>query len=110
MIQPELDFKAAGALRDAGIMQAAEHADAVIENWSEIALQFLQTFLNTAGEFMTEEVRLAAIGFVPEPPDARAWGSIIVKARKKGLIKKTGVRCKSDKCCHRGFGSVWIKS
>lgn len=110
MKQQELNFNEAARLRDIGIEQAVNHADAVVENWSEMAMSFLRGFLDTAGEFMTEEVRFAATGFVPNPPDERAWGSVIVRARKLGLIVKTGVKCKSDKCCHRGFGSVWKKS
>lgn len=103
----EIDFATAGELRDAGILRASQHADEVCEGWTETALAFLQKFAATTPQFMTEDVRVAAAGIVPEPPDTRAWGNVIVKAKKLGYIRKLGIQCKSDKKGHRAFAGVW---
>jgi len=80
-------------LRDAGMKQAVDHADQVHERWSDKAYAFLLAYLRSGMEFMAEDVRAASEGIVPEPPSKRAWGSIIRRAAKAGLIRKIG-------CCH----------
>lgn len=105
----EIDFEAASLARDAGIEEAVNHANQVENNWSEQAFEFLKTFASSAGEFMTEDVRVAAQGIIPSPPDARAWGGVVKRAAKIGVISKVGVKCKSDKVSHCAFAGVWAK-
>lgn len=94
-------------LRDKGIQAAVEHADLEYEAWSEKAFQYLLGYIAIHKEFMAEEVRLASKGQVPEPPSKRAWGAIIVRAVKKGLIKRLGYKSVKNPTAHCAIVSVW---
>ena len=89
--------------------RAVEHADAVNENWSINAYNFLMEYMKTHHEFFCEDVMLASFGVIPKPPDPRAWGSIITKARKSGKIISLGfksVKIKTNHCAPRNFWRV----
>jgi len=73
-------------LRDKGIKQAIDNADDTHERWSEKAYKFLTNWIKTQYEFMTEDVRLASEKEIPKPPSNRAWGGIVVRAARAGLI------------------------
>ena len=96
-------------LRDAGIKTAVEHADAVQPEpkWSDLAYSFLEQYIQTRQKFMTEEVRAASEGIVPEPPSLRAWGGIVVRAANRGLIEKAGYQEVQNPKAHRTPSSVW---
>lgn len=84
-------------LRDAGIARAVEHADAVCEDWAETAYAWLER-MRTCGphivldkrSFTTEDLRLTSAFVIDVPPDSRAWGGIVRRAAKAGLIEATG--------------------
>ena len=81
--------------RDTGIARAAAHADREIPQWSELAFEFITRYCAAHGkghEFHGEALRQCAerTGLVPEPPDARAYGSVFRRAARAGLIRKTG--------------------
>lgn len=78
--------------REAGISQAADHAEREFPGWFEKAYGFLVSYIKQHDrEFMTEDVRLAAeAAQVPPPPDNRAWGNVIREAAKIGVIVKRG--------------------
>ena len=96
-------------LRDAGIKQALDHAEEVTPEWPELAYKFLCDYIRKhPGEFMTEDVRQAAAGIVPEPPSLRAWGGVIVKAAKSGLIVRAGYGQVTNVNAHRANASVWV--
>lgn len=98
-------------LRDKGMNQAIQHADEVNEHWSEKAYSFLQSFLTyTKGEFMAEEVRIASMHVLPEPPSKRAWGGVIAKAKRSGLIVHAGFKSVSNPKAHNTPASVWRKA
>lgn len=93
-----------------GAFRAMDHADQKIGSWSDRAYNF---FVNWAtkhgGEFMTEDVRMAAEkakGYVP-PPDERAWGAIILRAKRKGLLEHAGFAPMKSRNCHGNPKSVW---
>jgi len=94
-------------LRDSGIEQAVSHADQVEPQWSEQAYQFLLSYIKNHAEFMTEDVRAASVGIVPEPPSKRAWGGVIVKAVKSGLIHRAGFKNVKNPTSHCTPASVW---
>jgi len=99
------------ALRDAGMEQAANHANAQHDKWTDKALAFLRKYLGyTAEEFQTEDVRMAGLNVLPEPPSKRAWGSVMVAAVKQGLIKKTGYAPVSNPRAHRTPATVWVRA
>lgn len=97
--------------RDRGIEQAVRHADAVHTNWSEQAFSQFKVFLIAQrGEFMSEDFREFASGMLPEPPSKRAFGHVMLRAAKAGLIKKVGHSPVKNIKAHRAFASVWTKA
>ena len=108
--QLTFDLDAGRRLRDEGAQRASDHADKVTENWSEKAWAFFTRFLRTNDDFLMEDVRAAAEGIVPDPPDKRAWGGIALRAAKSGLIYRSGYRPMKSKNCHANPKSVWRKT
>ena len=97
-------------LRDEGMQRAIDHADAVNDKWSEKAYTFLLKWLRYQdAEFMTEDVRKASTGLIPDAPHDRAWGGIIRKAAMAGLIMKVGYRSVTNPQAHCANASVWQK-
>lgn len=96
-------------LRDRGIKESEEHANEAYNDWSEKAYNFLIDYMRdaSANEFMAEDVRDASKNIVPEPPNLRAWGSVIVRAIKSGLIERAGYREVSNAKAHRTPATVW---
>ena len=111
--QRELDFttpvmRTGEELRDKGMQRAHDHAEDVHESWGDKAYQFLLDH-TTEGEFMTEDIRKASEGIIPEPPSLRAWGGIVRRAAKNGIIKRVGYRSVSNNKAHCTPASVWVK-
>ena len=95
-------------LRDDGIRRAAEHADLCIPSWTDRALRFVRDYPESV--FRTEQVRAwAHDAGLPLPPSARAWGSVIVMAKKLGLIKFLRHENVSNPKAHSTPASVWQK-
>lgn len=103
---PYLDAKAG---RDFGMQRAIDHADATRHDWSEGAYDLLKTYSRIMQEFMTEDVRLWADsrGFAP-PPDTRAWGAVVNRAVREGLIVRTGYA--PSKTGHMRPTAVWKRT
>lgn len=101
-------MKTGEQLKLEGMLQASQHAEEVSTNWNDKALSLLKQF--SKHEFMAEELReWAHKTGLPMPPSARAWGAVIVTARKQGLIKHAGYRNVENPKAHRTPASVWIK-
>lgn len=102
-------------LKEAGIKKAVDHADAAPPfNWSEKAFDFLLNYLKDQPpgvSFKTEDIILKAeqLNAIPKPPDDRAFGAIILKARREGLIKSIGISPRKKPAGHMGFTADWIK-
>ena len=94
-------------LRDKGIKQAIDNADDTHERWSEKAYKFLTNWIKTQYEFMTEDVRLASEKEIPKPPSNRAWGGIVVRAARAGLINKVGFSNVKNPKAHKTPASIW---
>ena len=94
-------------LRDKGINQAIDNADDTHERWSEKAYKFLTNWIKTQYEFMTEDVRLASEKEIPLPPSNRAWGGIVIRASKAGLISRVGFSNVKNVKAHRTPATVW---
>lgn len=94
-----------------GAERAAAHADRVTPKWSDIALEYLRAFMRAKGRaaFMTEDVRMAADRgtYVPPAPDARAWGAVILRAKRLGWLVHAGYAPNKDPSCHGSPKSVW---
>lgn len=94
-------------LRDAGMAQAIDHADAVTPGWSMIAFDFLQSYMKEHDEFMAEDVRVASEGVVPKPPVNCAWGGVFARASKAGLITHLRFQNVKNPKAHATPRSVW---
>lgn len=105
-MQQEMNFTGQQK-RDRGIKRAIDNANDKVENWSGLAYIFLKDYIRTHKEFMAEQVRMASIGRVPDPPSKRAWGVIIVRAKKQGLIERVGFRNVTNSKAHCTPATVW---
>jgi hypothetical protein len=84
-------YSQAAARRDDGMQRAVEHADAVDLFWSERAYGHVMDFCRTKITFLTEDARAFAEGRgLQAPPDGRAWGAVMQRAARNGLMKKAG--------------------
>lgn len=92
-----------------GMGAALENANRQIENWGDIAYDFLvQYFKEHPNEkIQVEKIRQASVGVVPPPPNNKAWGGIVTRAKSKGIVIKTGVAPVTEASAHRGYASVW---
>lgn len=98
----------ADELKELGITRAIEHADRVVESWSENAYRLFTDFCKTVTELKTEDARIYAESQgIEEPPTKRAWGAITLKAARAGVIIKKGVVYSTNPKCHMGFTTTW---
>lgn len=112
MNQPEFDWTAARAARDAAIQQAADHAEDVNPNWGDTAYEALRIFAagkrSSGATFTSEDVRSSiAAAAVPAPPHLRAWGSVFQRAARAGLIAKVGIVESRAAHCHCAHVAAW---
>lgn len=106
--QPDL-FDQARARRDLGMQRAADHASRVEPEWIDRAFTFLSDFARTHGEFLSEDVVAAAsTADFPEPPDRRAWGHVVNRASRAGLIRRVGAKPARTSNC--SLKPVWVLS
>lgn len=105
----QLDILTAIEERNKGIQTAVDHAGPV---WSEKAYGVLQNFLiSQHGEFMAEDVRsYAAVIDFELPPHARAWGGVIMRANKEGIIKQVGFGKTKNVKAHRTPAAIWRRA
>jgi hypothetical protein len=101
------------ALKDAGMSAAMANANEAYPNWGTEALNALKVFLlwnNSA--FMCEMFRVFAEQdcMLPTPPNTRAYGSLMVKAQRLGMIKHAGYRSVSNPRAHRTPASLWVSA
>ena len=90
-----------------GIKKAVTHANVEVNGWSDQAYNYLLDYTKTHKEFMVEEVRESSKGIVPIPPSTRAWGGIVVKASKAGVIKRKGFKNVKNVKAHCTPATLW---
>lgn len=106
MTQPELFPHETGeTLRDFGMTKARDNADALHKDWSEQAYNAAKYYLKTHHFFMCEHIRSYAN--LPDPPSKRAWGCIMVRLVKEGLIKRDCFMTVANPKAHKAIASVW---
>lgn len=117
MVQAQLFSQEAqgDALKQTGMQQAVDHADqAVPYNWSDKAYAYLVNWLGTLPSgypFLLEDARIRSeiLGTVPQPPHKRAWGAIVAKASREGLIYSIGTNRVKNPKAHRANATQWVK-
>jgi len=103
----QLNLFSGPELRDKGIQKAVDHADREIKNWPGLAYEFLKSYLYENRTFMTKDVRCASKGIVPDPPNNRAWGGIMVHAKMCGLITSIGYDKVKNPKAHCTPATLW---
>jgi hypothetical protein len=77
-------------------------------DWSEKAFHYFKSYIRLVNDFVTEDFRAWCAGTgLPEPPDNRAFGGILVRARFAGLIEHCGYVKSQNPKAHRGTISKW---
>lgn len=92
---------------EAGIYSAEKHAERFVEGWRLEAADYLRAFAraNRGRDFLAEEIAPWAYDHgCNYPPDQRAWGGIIQKANRLGIIEPTGLAAKNKLS---GNNSTW---
>ena len=79
------------------------------ELFKEQALEFLKDYMRTNRRFQVEDVRQASVGIIAQPNDKRAWGSVIKKAQRLGLVKSVGYEAVSNPKANGTPASVWVR-
>lgn len=77
------------AAADVGMSRALARAEHAVPSWGEIALDFLDAYARKNQEFpgwMVVKASELDRAF-PEPPNPKAWGPIVKRAVKVGLIE-----------------------
>lgn len=97
-------------LRDRGIKQAEESAHRIHHEWNEKAFEAFKAFLKTrAFPWMCEDFRKWAEEYCnfPEPPSLRAYGGIIVRAKKLKMIHQVSFKAVTNPRAHKAICAVW---
>lgn len=105
---PALQRKETRRRRDEGIERAATNAERHIEEWRKRALQYVHDYAETHQQFAVEDVRVFAetVGF-PVPPSRRAWGAVILAARREGWVTHVGFAAVKNPRAHACPRGVW---
>lgn len=104
-------METAEQLRDAGIASAIQHADAESPTWSERAFRFVRAFATMNNNLTSEGVRQYAERCgLPKPPDGRAWGAVMIRAVRAGIIAKIGYTTALDPKVHCNPVTLWQSS
>lgn len=79
------------------------------EQFKKEAFEFLQNYMKSNRRFQVEDVRQASVGIITQPNDKRAWGSVIKKAQRMGLVKNVGYEAVSNPKANGTPASVWVR-
>ena len=95
----------------AGGATAAAHADSQSAGWlaraTGLAEQFVINHVDLPS-FQAIELRFyAEAQGLTSPPDARAWGHVMRRLKKNGVIESIGTGKSSDPKQHNGFITEW---
>lgn len=108
-----LDIIEGEALKQAGMNQAIQHANEVVESWSDKACRAAELFLSdkpSGFTFMIEDIRYWAEekGLIEPPPSARAYCAVSAYLKKK-LAIVYGIGKVKNPLAHGAMASVYIK-
>lgn len=96
-------------LKTEAIKKAVVHQDSKVSGWSLMAYEMLRKYIYQVDDFITEDFRFWAESHgLVKPKESRAYGGIVLRASKSGLIYPTGEfrNMKSPKC-HDNPKRVW---
>lgn len=93
----------ANTQKEIGQESVLRHADAVIPNWSDMAVETIRMTASIFGTVTSEDVRI----LLPVPPHHNAIGSAFSTASKMGIIKRIGYRQSTSPAAHGRVIAVW---
>lgn len=95
--------------RDYGIQLSLDHAEYRHEGWQEQAYGLLQDFIKgRVSDFLCEDFReYCERHGLTTPPSLRAYGGIILKAARNGLIRNSGYAKVKNEKAHQANAAVW---
>jgi hypothetical protein len=96
-----------------GAELAEDNANKAEEGWSEkaeAALLVYRDFLGRNKRFMCEDFRHWAIdnGILPEPPNNKAFGGVMTRARKRGVVVRGPGDYSKDPKSHSAPSNDWL--
>lgn len=95
-------------LKQQGMQLALDNAEKSSPGWGDLAICYLRMFPKKT--FLAEEVRnWSHNNGLAIPPNARAWGGVMVRAKKRGFIKFIGYKSVNNPKAHRTPASYWEK-
>ncbi len=97
-------FDAGRDLKNEGIERAMNNAG---RQWQDQAYSYLLDYIKENETFMVEDVRTSSQGIIPDPPSKRAWGGIVVRARKAKKIHRAGYAEVKNPKAHQTPATVW---
>lgn len=73
-----------------GARRAVEHANRELFGWEDEALGWVREAVKRMHSFTTGYVRdIATLGGFRDAPDSRAWGAVMRRAAKEGVVRAT---------------------
>lgn len=100
--------KTAMELAMEGARRALDHANAVEQNWGDLAFQFFKLYAQAHTLFQTEDVRVWSYkNGLPHAPDGRAWGAIALEAKRAKIIVCDSYANTKVKPAHAAPRAVW---
>lgn len=112
-MQQEIDFSPAENGKQAGMLLAEDNANRKISGWSNSAMSYLVGFLSMRGNepFLAEDVReYAKAHGLEDAPSQRAWGGVMTRASRKGIIRSVGFGLTTNPAAHRTPATRWCKA
>ena len=108
----QLDLFEAEKKKKQGIKVASLNAEYHLGGWANEAIRILEGFLRVrTTPFLAEEFRVWCERYgLPNPPHKRAWGGVMLRACKMGLIEKAGYEKTTNPLAHRTPATLWRKS
>jgi hypothetical protein len=97
----------AAFLRDHGMTVAENAQERRHAGWQDSAYAWLVNYTHEHHEFTTELVRAYAEGNGLPPSTGFAWGAVIKRAVRDGLIEPAGFEASSNPSRHLGTVRIW---
>ena len=89
-----------------GHEKAALAANRAGNEWTKLAFNAFKRYARKHKTFTTESVRNANPS-LPEPTDPRAWGHVVLMAKKEMIVTPDGWECAKNKNVHARPVTRW---
>lgn len=106
----QAEFFTGRELKQGGINVAADHAEQVHPGWQDKAIQNLKVFLLwNKSPFLCETFRVFAEQEcqLSTPPNLRAYGAVMQRAKREGMIEHAGYTQVKNPRAHAANASLW---